>query len=52
MIELDKNTVIALSSALDNYLNGNGMEDNDEDEAVLEELLPKLTGARVFLKDE
>lgn len=52
MMELDKNTVIALTSALDNYLNGNGMEQEDEDEPVLEELLGKLTGARVFLKDE
>ena len=35
-LDLDRNAQIALRSALDNYLNGNGMEDGDEDEAVLE----------------
>lgn len=45
-LDLDKNETIALTSALDNYLNGNGMEDGDEDEATLENILARLTGSR------
>lgn len=41
-IELDNNTRSALATALENYLNGLGMQDFDEDEAVLEALLEQL----------
>lgn len=39
---LDINEGHALMSALDNYLNGLGMEDGDEDESVLESILSRL----------
>lgn len=42
-LSLDRNEYHALASALDGYLNGNGMEDGDEDENVLESLLERLT---------
>lgn len=41
-LELDANAQSALRSALDNYLDGNGMEDGDEDEAVLEDICEQL----------
>lgn len=41
-LELDNNEKNALMSALDNYLNGIGMEQNDEDEQALEGLLAHL----------
>lgn len=51
MRELTLNEVGALTSAVDNYLNGNGMEDGDEDESTLESLVQLLTGARVYVDD-
>jgi hypothetical protein len=42
VLELDFNEKAALTSALDNYLNGVGMEQDDEDEGVLEGLLAHL----------
>jgi hypothetical protein len=42
-IELDKNETAALVSALDNYLNGIGMSDIDEDEPVIENIISKLS---------
>lgn len=41
-LSLDRNEQYALTSALDNYINGNGMEDGDEDESVLEDLYRRL----------
>jgi hypothetical protein len=41
-LTLDRNQQHALCSALDAYLNGNGMEDGDEDEKVLEALYDRL----------
>lgn len=41
----DRNDYHALVSALDNYLNGVGMEDGDEDEAVLERIYETLRSA-------
>jgi hypothetical protein len=41
-LDLDNNERAALQSALDNYLNGVGMEDGDEDEQVLENLVTTL----------
>lgn len=43
-LHLDDNEATALTSALDAYLNGNGMSDGDEDEATLEALLSRLEG--------
>lgn len=44
-LELDNNEKNALASAIDNYLNGNGMLDDDEDETVLESILERLNNA-------
>lgn len=41
-LDLSHNERYALQSALDNYLNGLGMEQDDEDETVLENLLAAL----------
>jgi hypothetical protein len=41
-LDMSPNEWNALQSALENYLNGNGMEDGDEDESVLEEMLTQL----------
>lgn len=41
-LTLDFNESSALMTALDNYLNGNGMEDGDEDENTLESILTRL----------
>ena len=41
-LNLDTNEGQALMSALENYLNGCGMEDGDEDETVLEAILTRL----------
>lgn len=41
-LNLDINEGQALMSALENYLNGCGMEDGDEDESVLESILERL----------
>lgn len=41
----DRNKYHALVSALDNYLNGIGMEDGDEDETVLDEIYDELRNA-------
>lgn len=41
-ITLDKNSRAALTSALENYLNGCGMEQADEDEDTLEAILGVL----------
>lgn len=51
MRQLSKNETTALVSALENYLNGNGMEDGDEDEDTLESLVHLLDGARVTISD-
>jgi len=51
MKELDSNEVTALVSALENYLDGNGMEDGDEDEQTLESLIDLFTGARVTVRE-
>lgn len=39
---LSDNERYALESALENYLNGNGIEDGDEDEIVLDRILYRL----------
>lgn len=39
----NNNDRVALQSALDNYLNGNGMEDGDTDESTLEDILRRLS---------
>ena len=44
-LSLDHNEEAALTSALENYLNGHGMEDTDEDESVLECILDRLMEA-------
>lgn len=41
-VRLDRDEAYILASALDAYLNGNGMEDGDEDEAVLEQIYDRL----------
>lgn len=41
-LNLDENTRVALETALDNYLNGLGFEDGDEDEKTLERVLSAL----------
>lgn len=41
-LELDRNEECALQSAIENYLDGNGMDLEDEDEPVLEGVLDKL----------
>lgn len=41
-LELDNNEWAALVGALDNYLNGYGMVQDDEDEPVLESILERL----------
>lgn len=51
MRELTSNEVTALVSALNNYLDGNGIEDGDEDESTLEALSDLLDGARVTVRD-
>lgn len=43
-LELDHNELCALESALDNYLNGLGMAQEDEDESVLDGILARLNG--------
>lgn len=42
-LRLDNNAKIALESALENYLNGVGMEQEDEDEDVIEVILNELS---------
>ena len=44
-LTLDLNDTAALASALDNYLNGIGMDDTDEDEDTLQGILDELNGA-------
>jgi hypothetical protein len=51
MYRLDTNERHALLSALENYLNGNGMEDGDEDEQTLELLIDKINGGTVTISD-
>jgi hypothetical protein len=51
MYILDNNEQTALISALDNYLNGLGMEDGDEDESVLETLVAKFNGGVIRVSD-
>lgn len=41
-LHMDDNEATALTTALDTFLNGNGMSDGDEDEATLEALLNRL----------
>lgn len=41
-LQLDRNEQAALESALDQYLDGNGMDLEDEDEPVLDGILDKL----------
>lgn len=43
-LDLNTNELYALTSALDNYLNGIGMDDNDEDESVLDAIVVRLGG--------
>lgn len=42
-LELDFNEQAALTSALEHYLNGCGMDPIDEDEPVLETILSRLS---------
>jgi hypothetical protein len=42
-LELDKNEVSALLTALDTYLNGIGMESEDEDEIILDKIVTTLS---------
>lgn len=41
-LELDRNELYALSSALERYLDGSGIDDDDEDMPVLESLVGRL----------
>lgn len=41
-LNLDQNEYAALVTALDSYLDGVGMRQNDEDEAVLEGIIDRL----------
>jgi hypothetical protein len=42
-LTLDDNEREALISALDNYLNGCGIDDGDEDEETLDRILDRLS---------
>lgn len=44
-LTLDFNQAAALASALDSYLDGYGMAEDDEDEATLQGILDELNGA-------
>lgn len=41
-LNLDQNEYAALVSALDTYLDGNGMRQSDEDEDVLQGIIDRL----------
>ncbi len=41
-LDLDNNESAALATALENYLNGHGMDDSDEDEGTIENILTRL----------
>lgn len=45
ILHLNDNEATALTSALDAYLNGNGMSDGDADETTLELLYDRLVNA-------
>lgn len=44
-LHLNDDEAVALTSAIDAYLNGNGMSDGDTDETTLERLYDRLVNA-------
>ena len=44
-LHLDDNEAVALRSAIDNYLEGHGMSDSDEDEPTLQGIIEQLDAA-------